>query len=84
MKPGMRTAKIRFTVDAGLLDRGQVRTFLGEIKSQVLWREPDVTVLIEETKVGLMSHFEFQAHGLSEVLAEAVKITVNKVKHQRN
>jgi hypothetical protein len=78
MKPGMRTAKIRFTV----VDRGRVRTFLGEIKSQVLWQEPDVMVLIEETKVGLMSHFEFQAHGLSEVLAEAVKITFNKAKCQ--
>ena len=67
-------AKAKFEVEAGLFIRGQVREMLNTLKNDILYREPDGCVVVDETKGFLgESHFYFRMWDVSDEMALIVQ-----------
>ena len=67
-------ARLRFSAEAGLLTQGTVRRGFNKLKDEILWREPEARVFIEEYKSGfLLKTFTFRAENLGEEVALETK-----------
>ncbi len=75
----MRVGKIKFSVVAGLLVRGQIRRALNKMVADIRFQSPGSKCYLDEDKSLLESEFTFVGQDLPENIIEGIKDWQKKV-----
>jgi len=70
--------RLRFSLEAGIFLRRQVRLALNKLRRDVEWQEPEVIFKIEEEKGFINSTFYVEVINISAPLAISVKEGIEK------
>lgn len=65
-------AKVKFNIEVGLLNRGAIRQLLQGLKQEILFREPNAIIAINEVKTLLDSVFYITVLKISNELAKNI------------
>ena len=76
--------KIYFTIEAGLLNRGNIRTQLQNSKSKLEYWYPGCQVLLTESKTLFDSEFYFEAKNLPDSAKDHMSNWLQKLKEISN
>ena len=76
--------KIRFTIGAGFLVRGQLRNRLSSLKQKVLFEESQANIRIDEVGGLLGSDFYVVITNISDEMAQRLLNWYNKSKKEEN